>query len=489
MLSANVELTFPGTLRGIDMKHELTYYYVSHVIDILTSISEPNDTNPRTEYACKIIRVILESFPTINKKIQLLLRLLRIVSNNQKLTLRFLGLLQTIYGIMKKPIDLGLDMAAIELVFTRIEKFEDIRKTGYETLYTILDLHLNRNTTKDGKMLLSIIKIRSEKYWDRDGTSTLMKPMAQILALYFREFPDENFSPTDRERLKSWGTNQLEESSIFDDINELKRRSADEHQRFTNLAQEKGGDTELLLLTIVKEEHVSRLHVVTTLKCCENVAIKDNEGNTALHVAADRGLDDIVKVLLGYNGIKIDCRNNNNDNAIGLASDNNHQETVTLLQEAYGQEYEDFKDLKRKYEEKYQKFKANTGRKWTFAEYLASGGDKDDKDLRVEIDDFRVLWLQNKKMSGKDFKLGRGLSFASKMNRLETVEALLDCGIKPNMDVLIDAVKKGYFEMVKKLLAVWKEDKEAAIKAALNMARKNTKAVIIENWLISEYSL
>eukprot|EP00944_MAST-04C_sp_MAST-4C-sp1_P002131 g2131.t1 len=488
VLSANVELTFPGTLRGIDMKHELTFYYVTHAIDILTSISTLNTSNPRIEYACKIIRIIIESFPTIHKKMQLLFRLLGIVRNNKDLTLNFLDLLQTIYGIMIKPIDSGLDMKAIEVVFACIEKFkkiQKIREMGYKTLYSILDLHLNRNATEDGKFFLAIIKKSSEKYWER---STLMEPMAKILALYFRKFPNENFSPTDRERLECWSTNQSDESPIFVELDQLKRKSHDQYQRFKDLAQEKGVDTNSLLLTIVKEDHPSRSHVQTTLKCCEDVAIKDDEGNTALHLAAKRGLNDIIGVLLKYNGIEIDIRNYDNENAIGLASDNNHQETVTLLQEKYGKAYKDFKALKQKYETKYQTFKDSTGRNWKFPEYLASGGDEYDEALRVKIDDFRVLWLQKKKMTGKDFEPGKSLSYASKNNRLEIVDTLLDYGLKPNNDILIGAVTKGHLEMAQKLLAVdWKGDKKAATKAALNVAKKRNKGKI-ENWLMNTYT-
>jgi|EP01047_Picozoa_sp_COSAG01_P035101 ankyrin repeat protein len=91
--------------------------------------------------------------------------------------------------------------------------------------------------------------------------------------------------------------------------------------------QNKTGNTALHLA--VDKGHTE---IVRRLTDCEkiNLGVKNDHGNTALHLAVDKGHIEIVEMLLNK-GVKLDTKNNRDETALAIAKKQGHTAIVTLI--------------------------------------------------------------------------------------------------------------------------------------------------------------
>ena len=83
-----------------------------------------------------------------------------------------------------------------------------------------------------------------------------------------------------------------------------------------------------LMLAAAEAGNIKRL--ISTLGYIQNIDFEDDRKETALHKAAYRGYNDIIRILL-YKGASIDAMNEDNRTPLHHAVQNSHTSTMELL--------------------------------------------------------------------------------------------------------------------------------------------------------------
>ncbi len=236
-------------------------------------------------------------------------------------------------------------------------------------------------------------------------------------------------------------------------------------------------------------ELVSKNETKSAIDCIENnVAINyvDENGNTALIIAAKNGNKEIVKELL-KKGANTVIRNGNNDAAINLAKANNHTEIVKALQEA---QYKDWN--------KNKNFSAlifddaiELNNPKIVSDFLTNGYPTDSlcsdgllpliKAIFADAKDVVFALLQNNANPNASFDTRPAIIISSMFNQPEITEALLTAGADvnaidgPGTTALMMAAEEGY-DIIIRILLKYNADKnkiDMAGETALDKAIKN----------------
>ncbi|MCE9508403.1 MAG: ankyrin repeat domain-containing protein [Alphaproteobacteria bacterium] len=194
----------------------------------------------------------------------------------------------------------------------------------------------------------------------------------------------------------------------------------------------------------------------------DGINATDNDGNTALHIAAAEGSEEVVSCLLSK-GADVESTNDEGETARDLADNNGHDDIVTLLDD-------------------HEQAEDDTGEQEPIDDLIAAAGDDND------LDTVKKILPKISSVNAVNDDGDTALYIAAQNGNLEIVKYLLsqgadvDAGNSSNWTALHIAAQEGHMSIVKCLLQAGADISLSNDNSdtALDKARNNDHEDIVE---------